>query len=210
MQRFNVKPSLKARIICSCGIEMRASKRDSIEDLIERWNTRAERTCVPHVEPKTFTGDTEPSFYQAVCDCGWIVGEDGTPNLSEFEHVDPPIAEVAVRRSRGGGVMSNCGQEMTLDDAIAHLDDMITGAGLCEGCLHEHEKLRGWLAKLKNLTERHERLEQVAREMYELIERWETERDDDRERLDGPSPCRGMIATAIKRQLESFGVSVDD
>ena len=45
MQRFNVHPSLKARIICSCGIEMRASKRDSVEDLIERWNTRAERTC---------------------------------------------------------------------------------------------------------------------------------------------------------------------
>lgn len=45
LQRFNVHPSLKARIICSCGIEMRASKRDSVEDLIERWNTRAERTC---------------------------------------------------------------------------------------------------------------------------------------------------------------------
>lgn len=57
---------------------------------------------------------------------------------------------------------------------------------------------------------RYERLAQVAREMYELIERWEIERDDDRERLDGPSPCRGMIATAIKRQLESLGVSVDD
>lgn len=47
LQRFNTHPSLKARIICSCGIEMRASKRDSIEDLIERWNTRAERTCEP-------------------------------------------------------------------------------------------------------------------------------------------------------------------
>lgn len=47
LQRFNVHPSLKARIICSCGIEMRASKRDSVEDLIERWNTRAERTCHP-------------------------------------------------------------------------------------------------------------------------------------------------------------------
>lgn len=61
-----------------------------------------------------------------------------------------------------------------------------------------------------SLPRRYERLAQVAREMYELIERWETERDDDRERLDGPSPCRGMIATAIKRQLESLGVSVDD
>lgn len=65
------------------------------------WNTRAERTCVPHVEPKTFTGDTEPSFYQAICDCGWIVGEDGTPNLSEFEHVDNYCAGCGARITEG-------------------------------------------------------------------------------------------------------------
>lgn len=47
-----------------------------------------ERTCVPRIVPRTFNGDIEPSFWQAVCDCGWVVGEDGTPNLSEFEHVD--------------------------------------------------------------------------------------------------------------------------
>lgn len=56
--------------------------------ITESWNTRAERTCIPHVEPRALTVDTEPSFYQAICECGWIVGEDGTSNLSEFEHVD--------------------------------------------------------------------------------------------------------------------------
>lgn len=54
----------------------------------ERWNTRAERTCVPRVVPRSFSGDSEPSFYQAICDCGWIVGEDGASSLSDFEHID--------------------------------------------------------------------------------------------------------------------------
>lgn len=58
------------------------------EEAIIAANTRYKRTCKPHVVPRTFVGDTEPSFWQSLCDCGWIVGEDGTPNLSEFEHVD--------------------------------------------------------------------------------------------------------------------------
>lgn len=80
LQRFNVHPSLKARIICSCGIEMRASKRDSVEDLIERWNTRAERTCHVVIEDECPTcskcgEDIDPSF--AACPyCGAkVVGE---------------------------------------------------------------------------------------------------------------------------------------
>lgn len=77
----------------SCGLEKRVilygyGNYDPLH-AFDAWNTRAERTCIPHVEPRTFTGDAKPSFYQAICDCGWIVGEDGTPNLSEFEHVDP-------------------------------------------------------------------------------------------------------------------------
>lgn len=94
-------------VLGKAGMHVHVSARE----LNEAWNTRAElpmahmsispsiemlkehgvvvdRACVPHVEPKTFTGDTEPSFYQAVCDCGWVVGEDGTSNLLEFEHVD--------------------------------------------------------------------------------------------------------------------------
>lgn len=82
------------------------------------------------------------------------------------------------------------------------------------GCMPTHDDNEGaccrWIAKSAIIEQRYERLAQVAREMYELIERWETERDDDRERLDGPSPCRGMVATAAKRQLEELGVSVDD
>lgn len=58
------------------------------EEAKARWNTRHERTCRPHVVACTFAGHTEPSFWQAKCDCGWIVGEDGTPNLEEFEHID--------------------------------------------------------------------------------------------------------------------------
>lgn len=71
LQRFNVHPSLKARIICSCGIEMRASKRDSVEDLIERWNTRAERTCVLEDIPY------EPGRWEGVrCSSCGVTDED--------------------------------------------------------------------------------------------------------------------------------------
>ena len=90
LQRFNVHPSLKARIICSCGIEMRASKRDSVEDLIERWNTRAERTCnyFPDEYQTAFDeNDDEIETGEASCDgcdyscdnCGFMMlgGDDG-------------------------------------------------------------------------------------------------------------------------------------
>lgn len=82
-----------AAVICErCNAKtdfMRANDEEDAKVMAAAcWNTRAERTCIPHVEPRALTVDTEPSFYQAICECGWIVGEDGTSNLSEFEHVD--------------------------------------------------------------------------------------------------------------------------
>lgn len=82
-----------AAVICErCNAKtdfMRANDEDDAKVMAAAcWNARAERTCIPHVEPRALTVDTEPSFYQAICECGWIVGEDGTSNLSEFEHVD--------------------------------------------------------------------------------------------------------------------------
>lgn len=102
--------------------------------------------------------------------------------------------------------MSDCSsQKMTLDDAIAHLDDMITGAGLREGCLHEHEKLRGWLAELKNLMERHERLAQVARDLEELAHFAILHIENDL--VIGPAVDRLVI---LRDKLRECGVSVDD
>ena len=40
MQRFNVSTT-PARIICQCGIELRAVKGQSVEGIVEQWNTRA-------------------------------------------------------------------------------------------------------------------------------------------------------------------------
>lgn len=82
-----------AAVICErCNAKtdfMRANDEEDAKVMAAAcWNARAERTCIPHVEPRALTVDTEPSFYQAICECGWIVGEDGTSNLSEFEHVD--------------------------------------------------------------------------------------------------------------------------
>lgn len=82
-----------AAVICErCNAKtdfMRANDEEDAKVMAAAcWNARAERTCIPYVEPRALTVDTEPSFYQAICECGWIVGEDGTSNLSEFEHVD--------------------------------------------------------------------------------------------------------------------------
>lgn len=73
----------------------------SARELNEAWNTRAERTCVPRVVPRSFSGDSEPSFYQAICDCGWVVGEDGASSLSDFEHVDPYCGGCGAKVVRG-------------------------------------------------------------------------------------------------------------
>lgn len=40
MQRFNASTT-PARIICQCGIELRAAKGQSVEGIVEQWNTRA-------------------------------------------------------------------------------------------------------------------------------------------------------------------------
>lgn len=71
-------------VLGKAGMHVHVSARE----LNEAWNTRTERTCVPRVVPRSFSGDSEPSFYQAVCDCGWVVGEDGASSLSDFEHID--------------------------------------------------------------------------------------------------------------------------
>lgn len=106
--------------------------------------------------------------------------------------------------------MSDCSsQKMTLDDAIAHLDDMITGAGLREGCLHEHEKLRGWLAELKNLMERYERLAQVAREMFHEYREFMKDYLWDNGASSSATKQRRLIVMFHDR-LEECGVSVDD
>ena len=47
IQRFG-NQGLPFRIICSCGAEIRGGKGESVADGVERWNSRAERTC--HVE----------------------------------------------------------------------------------------------------------------------------------------------------------------
>lgn len=90
---LNIAGYYSAAVICErCNAKtdfMRANDEEDAKVMAAAcWNARAERTCIPHVEPRALTVDTEPSFYQAICECGWIVGEDGTSNLSEFEHVD--------------------------------------------------------------------------------------------------------------------------
>lgn len=55
----------------------------------------------------------------------------------------------------------SCGNgEMTLDEAIAHLDETLASKKdwSCEKCKDEHIQLRKWLAELKSLEGRHNAL----------------------------------------------------
>ena len=47
-------------------------------------------------------------------------------------------------------------EPMTLDDAIAHLDDTLSDTGhkwSCESCRQEHVQLRAWLAELREIKQ---------------------------------------------------------
>ncbi len=63
MQRFNASTTL-ARIICKCGIELRAVKGRSVESIVEQWNTRA---AVVH----------DGRAWQVVRECEWRPEHDG-------------------------------------------------------------------------------------------------------------------------------------
>lgn len=55
----------------------------------------------------------------------------------------------------GGEILSNS-SEMTLDDAIAHLDNTLSDTGRkwsCESCRQEHVQLRAWLAELREIKQ---------------------------------------------------------
>ena len=55
----------------------------------------------------------------------------------------------------GGEILPNS-SEMTLDDAIAHLDNTLSDTGRkwsCESCRQEHVQLRSWLAELREIKQ---------------------------------------------------------
>ena len=55
-----------------------------------------------------------------------------------------------------GGEILSSSSEMTLDDAIAHLDDTLSDTGRkwsCESCRQEHVQLRAWLAELREIKQ---------------------------------------------------------
>ena len=56
IQQFDAHPSLPFRIICACGAEIRGGRGESVEEGVERWHRRAERTChaVEIFEEETF------------------------------------------------------------------------------------------------------------------------------------------------------------
>lgn len=66
-----------------------SNQNQALEYVKESWNKRFQKTCKPTLKEVNIKIGIEKFFtWQAICDCGEVVGESGTSNLSEFEHVD--------------------------------------------------------------------------------------------------------------------------
>ena len=64
--------------------------------------------------------------------------------------------------------MDQCLQR--IDDAIEHLNELLRGNDFsCDECRSEHVQLREWLIALKDISQRYQQLEQVAKEMFGWI-----------------------------------------
>ena len=69
---FNVSQNLKGRIICSCGAEIRQGRNATEQEIIEKWNTRAERTCELDGTIK-WDWDVCGPYWQHELSCGHVV-----------------------------------------------------------------------------------------------------------------------------------------
>ena len=64
--------------------------------------------------------------------------------------------DMAISALRQQETVENHNELMTLDDAIAHLDDTLSDTGRkwsCESCRMEHVQLRAWLAELRDIKQ---------------------------------------------------------
>ena len=64
--------------------------------------------------------------------------------------------DMAISALRQQETVENHNELMTLDDAIAHLDDTLSDTGRkwsCESCKQEHVQLRAWLAELREIKQ---------------------------------------------------------
>lgn len=106
VERYNYMPGYVGGhgFLCKeCGAQFLTGSDD--DEATELFNTRYKRTCKPSIRERHIkVEDEEFSFFQAICDCGNIVGEGDTPNLSE-------LAE----RNNLDKFCSECGAEV-LDD----------------------------------------------------------------------------------------------
>lgn len=68
------------------------------------------------------------------------------------EALDMAISALRQQETVASGEIALNAKTMTLDDAIAHLDDTLSDTGRkwsCESCRMEHVQLRAWLAELR-------------------------------------------------------------
>lgn len=82
------------------------------------------------------------------------------PSVCRFwEALDMAIAALRQQETvtnRNGLIADDLVPEMTLDDAIAHLDNTLSDTGRkwsCESCRQEHVQLRSWLAELREIKQ---------------------------------------------------------
>ena len=70
--------------------------------------------------------------------------------------VDMAISALRQQETVTSGEIALNAKTMTLDDAIAHLDNTLSDTGRkwsCESCRQEHVQLRAWLAELREIKQ---------------------------------------------------------
>ena len=89
----------------------------------------------------------------------YIMGADALRQQEHFREVTKKVETVTkvndLYDEDGGDIPLNA-KTMTLDDAIAHLDDTLSDTGRkwsCKSCRMEHVQLRAWLAELRDIKQ---------------------------------------------------------
>lgn len=79
------------------------------------------------------------------------------PEMEEAHKIAISALRQETVTNRNGLIADDLVPEMTLDDAIAHLDDTLSDTGRkwsCESCRIEHVQLRAWLAELRDIKQK--------------------------------------------------------
>lgn len=140
----------KAIVLLECSAnELKETIKETTMHSSAAWQLQlyvdAYETAITALRKQEHNRTSEDCKHGESCKCGADV-DCCCDDCSAFE----PVTE------RNGLIVDDLVPEMTLDDAIAHLDDTLSDANRkwsCESCRLEHVQLRAWLSELREIKQ---------------------------------------------------------